>query len=100
MEEIIRFVTLAQTDRFTIADRCEQFFSSQLFRWSTPLASKHALAGWAGRARPVLASCSAFYPVRSGALGSRSPPLASNPTEIVASEVLKLPAGCVGVTIS
>lgn len=25
MEEIIRFVTLAQTDRFTITDLCEQF---------------------------------------------------------------------------
>jgi hypothetical protein len=25
MEEIIRFVSLAQTDRFTITDLCEQF---------------------------------------------------------------------------
>ncbi len=25
MEEIIRFVTLAQTDRFTVTDLCEQF---------------------------------------------------------------------------
>ena len=25
VEEIIRFVTLAQTDRFTITDLCEQF---------------------------------------------------------------------------
>jgi response regulator of citrate/malate metabolism len=29
MEEIIRFVSLAQTDRFTIADLCEQFSISR-----------------------------------------------------------------------
>ncbi len=29
MEEIIRFVMLAQTDRFTVTDLCEQFGSSR-----------------------------------------------------------------------
>jgi len=29
MEEIIRFVSLAQTDRFTITDLCEQFAISR-----------------------------------------------------------------------
>ncbi len=47
MEEIIRFVSLAQTDRFTITDLCEQFGISR------KTAYKHLERYAAGGRRPT-----------------------------------------------
>ena len=46
MEEIIRFVTLAQTDRFTITDLCEQFDISRKTAYKH--LERYALQGLAG----------------------------------------------------
>jgi putative transposase len=48
MEEIIRFVSLAQTDRFTIADMCEQFSISRKTAYKH--LERYAEGGWAALA--------------------------------------------------
>jgi transposase InsO family protein len=48
MEEIIRFVSLAQTDRFTITDLCEQFHISRKTAYKH--LERYAEGGWAALA--------------------------------------------------
>jgi transposase InsO family protein len=48
MEEIIRFVSLAQTDRFTITDLCEQFHISR--KTAYKYLERYAEGGWAALA--------------------------------------------------
>ncbi len=48
MEEILRFVSLAQTDRFTITDLCEQFHISRKTAYKH--LERYAEGGWAALA--------------------------------------------------
>jgi transposase len=51
MEEIIRFVTLAQTDRFTVSDLCEQFGISRKTGYKH--LKRYAAAGLKGLQTPI-----------------------------------------------
>jgi len=61
MEEIIRFVTLAQTDRFTITDLCEQFGISRKTAYKH--LERHAAGGLNGQSEGVKL-CTLHWPGR------------------------------------
>ncbi|MGH8428740.1 MAG: integrase core domain-containing protein [Gammaproteobacteria bacterium] len=62
MEEIIRFVTLAQTDRFTITDLCEQFGISRKTAYKH--LERYAAGGW--QALQPRSHCPHSCPHRTG----------------------------------